>query len=665
MKQKQIQTNTELSLTYRPEIDGLRAFAVIPVILFHLGMIACKGGFIGVDIFFVISGYLMSSIIQKDVAARNFTLHRFWIRRVRRIIPALLAMLFVTSVVGLFTLFWPRINELGLHGLSAIFSITNVVLFLKSGSYWGDSAENSFFLHTWSLSVEEQFYLILPLIFVFLLTRHSSKTKGILALIFLLSLTMSIWATMYKPSAGFYFLPTRMWELLAGVLLSLSAQRVQNVSPPIAKTVGTLGFFAIILSYLFISGESMKPGIMLIPVIGAVAVIAFSNHDSWVKKILTLKPIIFIGKTSYSLYLWHWPVIVFSNTYESVTSKSVSLSFQWGVIIVLSMLSYFYIEQKSRHSKRVLPWLAGMIVCYVGFSTYLFQKPVADISTLFNPVHWKGNLYNVNPDGSWSDDIKQRMSGILAPMQPDSCQSSYNKRGILFFYGDSVPEIVVLGDSHGLMWAPVLDQIAMEIRTTISFFTADGTPVFFPVPVVKGENTLFFTADEKVTFDSTRLESIRKWKPKVVVIVTRWSHLENAESSDDLLKEIVACGSTPIIMEQPPELKCGDINLPRYLSYLHAPVSDSVKFLLPAVIDETRSHGEQIIQTILKNYPTSKLVKTADLFYNDTRDSSIVLEGKEVLYIDDDHLSLKGTLRVKDRIKTMLLELTHSTVLPL
>jgi len=158
-----------VEIRYRPEIDGLRAIAVIPVILFHMGFQWIPGGFIGVDVFFVISGFLITSIILQDVGQERFSYSDFWLRRIRRILPALMVMVFTISIVGSIVLYAPQISNLGEHGLAALLSLANIDFWLHAGNYWGASAKDSPFLHTWTLSVEEQFYLFFPFLLILLL----------------------------------------------------------------------------------------------------------------------------------------------------------------------------------------------------------------------------------------------------------------------------------------------------------------------------------------------------------------------------------------------------------------------------------------------------------------------------------------------------------------
>jgi peptidoglycan/LPS O-acetylase OafA/YrhL len=198
------------AITYRPEIDGLRAVAVIPVVLFHLNRELLPGGYIGVDVFFVISGFLITSIILNEYERGDFSFSRFWLRRVRRILPALIVMVIVTLVAGRLILYAPDINNLGTQGIAALLSFANISHWLTAGNYWGHTAESSPLLHTWSLSVEEQFYLIFPLLLILTLKYLHARLAFTFLFMSMLSVLLFFYGTQTHPSSTFYLLPTKV-----------------------------------------------------------------------------------------------------------------------------------------------------------------------------------------------------------------------------------------------------------------------------------------------------------------------------------------------------------------------------------------------------------------------------------------------------------------------
>ena len=210
------------SIKYRPEIDGLRAIAVIPVILFHFSNDLLPGGYIGVDVFFVISGFLVTSIILDEYERDVFVFSNFWLRRVRRILPALMAMVLATLVAGTLIDYGANINNLGTQGLASLLSFSNISHWLIAGNYWGSAAENSALLHTWSLSVEEQFYLFFPLLLFVVLKYFHKWVALIFFVLSLSSVLLFFFGTQTHPSATFYLLPTRAWELGVGAMLAIT-----------------------------------------------------------------------------------------------------------------------------------------------------------------------------------------------------------------------------------------------------------------------------------------------------------------------------------------------------------------------------------------------------------------------------------------------------------
>ncbi len=359
-------------MTYRAEIDGLRCLAVIPVILFHMGFTWIEGGYVGVDVFFVISGFLISTIILREVENESFTFKGFWARRVRRILPALIVMLTATlAMVSLYS-FRGDSSRFAIQGAAAVLSFSNIALWKNTGSYWGTNAQNSPFLHTWSLSVEEQFYLIYP-VFIFVLLRFARRALvPVMFSVTLFSFILYLFGSHYKPSATFYLLPTRIWELGCGCLLAIWQVQEQNANALTSYTrrhseaLATAGLAAIIASYFVFSEDFWFPGHLAIPVLGTSLFIGFANGSTGAGRLLSLSPLVHIGKMSYSLYLWHWPVIVLVPVCFRSTRWVERTDCMLLLMTTLAYLSYRFVETPTRHaslgSKRFLVCAALVIV---------------------------------------------------------------------------------------------------------------------------------------------------------------------------------------------------------------------------------------------------------------------------------------------------------------
>lgn len=643
------------SIKYRPEIDGLRAIAVIPVILFHFSNDLLPGGYIGVDVFFVISGFLITSIILDEYERGVFVFSSFWLRRIRRILPALTAMVLATLVVGTIIEYAADINNLGTQGLASLLSFSNISHWLIAGNYWGSAAENSPLLHTWSLSIEEQFYLFFPLLLFAVLKYFHKWVALIFFVLSLSSVLLFFLGTQTHPSSTFYLLPTRAWELGVGALLAITLFK-GHIQFKNRSDLSAVGILVVLMSYFFISGKEGISPLLVIPVFGATLIIAFARGaDNIIKRFLSTSPVVYIGKISYSLYLWHWPILVFSKQLALNKTIVVNPIVIIVIIFIISALSYRIVEVPTRRNKKVVPYILAVLLVGLVFSYYLKVGDYAEDTSSYNKTEWNGSLYNVNPDQEWPESIKKRMTGITVPHSERIDTNAYASGGIKKLYGGKSPDIVVLGDSHSLMWAKILDEIAKELSTSISFYSANGTPTFFSIPpVLEAKGTRFFSANEKYLFDNARLKSLAEWKPKVVVIVSSWAG-QNKKNTSDLIRYIGSIGSKALLIEQPPVLFFGDKNAPQYLSYLGmSPINGSKQY-----IDHVNSlhyqNGVILVKQIVEECDHCIRVAISDLYLDN--DKVWVIDSNDVLYIDDDHLSYSGALKAKDRIAGALKKL--------
>jgi peptidoglycan/LPS O-acetylase OafA/YrhL len=645
------------AIKYRPEVDGLRAIAVIPVVLFHLGASWIPGGFVGVDVFFVISGYLITSIILKEQAAGTFTFKDFWMRRIRRILPALLAMLFATSVASYFMMFGPVWKGIGQQVFSAIFLYANIEMWQLSGNYWGPAAENAPLLHTWSLSVEEQFYLFYPLLLLILLKFTPKRVFTLILCGSVLSLAICVYATEHHANAAFYFLPARAWELAAGCLLAVF-NRSRGPAPTgnISRTLAFTGLLLIGAGYCLIQGAKGFPGFWaLMPVVGSVLVIRFSGGEKCLAgRLLSWSPVVYIGKCSYSLYLWHWPVIVLAAAVELKQPGSVNLPIVVAFIVVFTLLSYHFIEKPTRKMAGVMKPVILGLVASIALASFLMNADYNYNLSRFAPVQTFNPSYDVSPIASVVNQDSQQIV-VRSAHQPEQL-IAYAKDGILRQYGGETPDIVVLGSSHALMWAKVIDEIAEELGLSVSFFTARGTPPLIEFPV-SGKPAYKFNAEQKKVFDETRLAKIKEWSPQLVIVVDRWSLRTDIPAYDELLHYIKDCGSEVLLLGQPPEAEVGDYSVPLFVAYQTAAAPDFAK--------QTLIHSHRVNEVAIGNERVESLSTTSDFvhflsvhdLYIGGKSEVLVRDGDQVLYLDEDHLSYAGALRGKERIKSKITDL--------
>jgi peptidoglycan/LPS O-acetylase OafA/YrhL len=318
-----LQSAVASSHSYRPDIDGLRAVAVLAVISYHLGFKSTGGGFVGVDIFFVISGYLIAGNIARDLARGSFSLLGFYERRVRRILPALTVMVLGVALAAWFLLSPDDLVAFAKSAASVAAFSSNIFFAADpvSGGYFTPPAYPKPLLHTWSLAVEEQFYFLFPVL-MFLIARFSRKrTSLVLGVLALASLGLSLWQVRYQPTAAFYLLPDRAWEFLIGALLTASAVKPlsNRLLRELAALVGLAGIAYAIFTY---TPVALFPGWSAFWPCAGAALLLYSGQPSasqpragqptLVARLLSLPPVVSVGAISYSLYLWHWPLIVFA-----------------------------------------------------------------------------------------------------------------------------------------------------------------------------------------------------------------------------------------------------------------------------------------------------------------------------------------------------------------
>lgn len=336
-------------MKYRSEIDGLRARAVVPVILFHAGFSFFSGGFVGVDVFFVISGYLITTIIISDMEQAKFSLLEFYQRRARRILPALFFVVICCIPLAFFLLLPSGIKEFS-KSLVAVATFSSNILFWRESGYFDTAAELKPLLHTWSLAVEEQFYILFPL-FLMLAWRFGKQAIiWILVVSFIISLATAHWGAYNKPVATFYLLPTRAWELLIGAFAALYLSKRSIRTPKwLNNTLSVVGFAAILFSVIVFDNTTPFPSLYaLAPTVGTVLIILFAMRGTMVHTLLSLRALVGVGLISYSLYLWHQPVFAFLRHYSIVDPTHTQILFALLASVLLAVFTYYVVETPFR-----------------------------------------------------------------------------------------------------------------------------------------------------------------------------------------------------------------------------------------------------------------------------------------------------------------------------
>jgi peptidoglycan/LPS O-acetylase OafA/YrhL len=368
---------------YRTDIDGLRALAVLSVILFHISHSILPGGFVGVDIFFVISGYLISLNLFTEISEKRFSLTNFYYRRVKRIVPVMLVVCLVVTVIAQLFMIPEDAEDTARSAFWSLFSLANVYFWLNQDtSYFASASEELPLLHLWSLGVEEQFYLIWPVLLMILIPIVTRKTIMVSLLLVCLASTVLAELTFTSiPMFTYYMLPTRIGELLIGAVVALNQVspngiRIKKVA---ASALSWLGLILLFSSFVLITKSDVFPGLWsLLPTVGAGLIIfSGTGHKGFVQKLLSIKILVFLGLISYSAYMWHWPILAFYR-YANYEINLATGSILFGVIICVSWLSYQYIETPSRRSKlgknKTFVYYFGFPVVILGIIFIYFLK---------------------------------------------------------------------------------------------------------------------------------------------------------------------------------------------------------------------------------------------------------------------------------------------------
>ena len=434
-----------IKVIYRPEIDGLRAIAVGAVILYHarvsiLGYQPFQGGFIGVDIFFVISGYLITSIILKElITTGSFSFKYFYERRIRRILPALLFVMLVSLPFAWMYLIPSSFIDFSKSILYSLGFSSNFYFHYSGQQYGADNGLFKPFLHTWSLSVEEQYYILFPVILLIIFKFFKKYLIHLLILGLILSLVLADWGSRNHPSFNFYVLPTRAWELLAGSILAYFEiiHGRKNQYKTLTLIMPTVGLILIVYSILFFKDEMFHPSFFTIsPILGVCFIIWFSHKNEFVTKILSTKLFVGIGLISYSLYLWHYPIFAFIRLADLSDQGNIFFNFLvLMTILFLSIISYYFIEQPFRNNKKSFKVSFVIILISVFILIFLNTKVIIKEG-------YKNRLPEVLQNSS---NHPRLLWGLLKDSNGNSC---YINGLMCKFNTNADKKIYIIGDSH-------------------------------------------------------------------------------------------------------------------------------------------------------------------------------------------------------------------------
>lgn len=459
--------------SYRSDINGLRAWAVLAVVLFHFKVPYFGGGFVGVDVFFVISGFLMTSIIVPKLQSHNFNYLAFCFARTRRIVPALVFLVCVLIILGYFLLPTVELQKLSKHSISAVSFVSNI-LFDRESGYFDQASETKWLLHTWSLSVEWQFYLIFPLLLMLLGMKGSMRliAFGIIAM-FVFSLSTSIY---YSGSSSSYFLlHTRAWEMLAGGIVWLLSR--QTIPQPYRTLTFSLGFVFIILSILLFDKSTSWPSYnALLPTLGAAMVILARSQST----LLTDNRIFqWVGTRSYSIYLWHWPIYVASvysliDSYWFVTLSGILLS------LLLGQLSYNFIENKGQKTLSKSTYKSQFGLVFIALSLCIF------VCFIFFKFEVPGRIEQ-------RIEIASNEATNFHPLRT-KCHISVGSESPGCIYGGEDIAAILIGDSHADSVVSSIQEALPSQNNGVLGWTYSGCPTIFEARTKSGSSCQQFNS---------------------------------------------------------------------------------------------------------------------------------------------------------------------------
>lgn len=658
---------SEQMLKYRPEIDGLRALAVIPVVFFHAGISGFSGGIVGVDVFFVISGYLITAILLSDLSKQRFSLLSFYARRAQRILPALI---FVALCCLPFAWSW-MVAEQQLHFAKSLMALSvfgSNIYFAKTTGYFDPGTDEMPLLHTWSLAVEEQFYLGFPLLLMGLWKLKKGALKPTLVMLLLGSLILAEWAWRFSEGASYYLLPTRAWELLIGALLAAGSVepeeegRDSTVTEAAGAFLAFLGLILIAVSVLYFQESTPHPSALtLLPVIGASLVIRFASQHNLVGRILSTKPIVKVGLVSYSAYLIHQPLFVFFRL------KSVAMPEQWlmgllaFLVFPLAYVVWRFIETPFRHGARPKCQVYGGAVLGLGLLAAMGllttsrgdtevkrgmpKSVIASIKNIEKPCF---NVPMTHAKRHWLCDLGNKVAG------------------------SSPPDFLLTGDSHMNSLSPSVEQWAIEHGYSGQYVGYRGCPPVLGVHVLRSDQAL------KNCFQlNNRIHTyIREKEIKNLILISRWNfytkggydakdftYLSLTQSGEKSMSESERIFKEQLHRTIDEYVKMGVkvhvvLQVPEQI-YTPAKVYTRVGSKLPSLREEVLKADsvsfnqhvdyQQDIRALFKSlqeiyHPSLSVINPDSTFC----DSQICLIGNpnESYYFDKDHISRNGALRL-------------------
>lgn len=613
-----------MEFKYRPEVDGLRAVAVVMVLIFHTDL-GFSGGFVGVDVFFVISGFLITGLILKEQQSRQFKISNFWIRRIRRIAPASTFMAASVLVGGLLFL-PPDYKDLAKSMVAQQLTVSNFY-FLRHGGYFDGPSELKPLLHTWSLAVEEQFYFAYPIVLVGLRRLPEKWSAPILLTVCLASLVLSEWAVRTHPGVAFYLLPARAWELLVGALICF-APSASRWNDKILGLLSWLGMLAIVVPGVTFSSRMPFPGLAALIPCGGAALLIYANSAelTGLGRILALKPLVFIGLISYSLYLWHWPILVWLR-YNSDSKLglweclcALSLSF------ILAWFSWRYVETPFRQGQLLKTGRSLVTAMIVSTASLIAASGLV-----------------VQTDGLMARYDSQTRR-VLTTMKQQEFAHNVSEADVVsgqlptFGAPGRAPRILVWGDSHAMSIIAALDRSCRQRGIGGAQATYKST-----LPLLNFPNQIETAAP--ITFGDCVIEYIERNHIKIVVMAGYWQRAAKSELFVPCLTRTIdtlrAKGCSIVVVRDVPNQRSS----PQQQITKALRTGTDLSQLGPKLHDH-RQFQATADAALLALKPKGVIVLDPTMFLVDNEDRCRLVMDGDCLYWDSHHVTESGALRL-------------------
>ncbi|MBC8128197.1 MAG: acyltransferase [Gloeobacteraceae cyanobacterium ES-bin-144] len=638
---------------YRPDIDGLRAIAILGVLLYHIDHLLLGGGFVGVDVFFVISGFLITSLMAREIEAGRFTITQFYERRIRRIFPALFCMIVGCCVATWFMLLPADMTRFATSVKYVAISIPNLYFLEEIQDYFSPAVSQLPMLHTWSLGVEEQFYFVFPLVLTSLYryVRNSDMRLTVIAAVFIVSFTTSCIAVHEQPAEAFFLLPYRAWEMMLGSLLAMTKLRFESVRWN--HVGGVTGLLMILASMAMYTEETAFPGLAaLAPCMGTgLLILSGADPRTITARLLSCKPLVFVGLISYSVYLWHWPLLVFAQ-YRGLSGITSSATVFVGSLVA-GTLSWRFIEQpfrKTSFGKRRAVFAGWAISCVILICFWHAARVTHGFSKRYST-----DVLRVLEFKNWATGYRNQAAKSFRP--EDS--PVYGTTGVQ-------PDIALWGDSHARALLPVLDAMAKTRGRAIKHFGMNGVP-----PVLDATPMNVKNPTKVSKYNARTLEILTKDPSlKTVILISRWNLANQAipgirtqhpfsfheRAFDDwndmesyyaaqiqkTVRTLLAAGKKVVIIEPIP---APPFNVPdKFAKNLHNGLEPEASISFPDFARQQKS----ILDVFDRLEPSDRLVRIRprDKLISDGQ--LLLWFDRQPLFADQNHLSTAGAFFIKE-----------------